>query len=430
MKGGNKIKESTNRHGIIFIEHLLNNNCSQVTSWIGVQNNTKKIATGKTPKWFTDMQQTLAKMEHPNGKKSQKLGKKLQSHTGNGDIKNFYLSGREQTTLTITKQFPEITQELWSLYRSLRVPKTVRVNLIITNNVKMVDQRQSIASWEILDTGVHMLLIARTWPSLLKNALLAIRSLGACLRENSRVKLTMNYKEIKQLIDTTCSLRAYQRNQIKKHNLIVTIQAVMIILNRKQIIIESKWNKDIVRQQSTSTKITDIKVQELITENYMLIINNETVALTVALNLHIRQKKKFPNPICPRCTNEIEDEKHWLCCTVNETGIKEVLLKSLDKWAKKEDKKNKIQLTKEQKQDFLERYMLTYLDPNTNQKIEIITQNIERVIEGRHQRVDIELHYRIIKNIYKEIWIPSRRVKQIQTKTEDTIMTRETNNKE
>ncbi|CAG8730916.1 8474_t:CDS:2 [Gigaspora margarita] len=156
-----------------------------------------------------------------------------------------------------------------------------------------------------------MSLTARTWPSLLKNALLAIGSLGACLRENSRVKLTMNYKEIKQLINTTRSLRTYQRNQIEKHNLTVTIQAVMIILNRKQIIIESKWNKDIVRQQSISTRITDINVQGLITKNYMLMINNEAVALT------------------------------------------EVLLKSLDKWAKKEDKKNKIQLTKEQKQDFL-----------------------------------------------------------------------------
>ncbi|CAG8584240.1 266_t:CDS:2 [Gigaspora margarita] len=345
-----------------------------------VQNNTKKIATGKTPKWFTDMQQMLAKIEHPSKKeetnpftqqiwqadkehreKSQKLEKKLQLHTGN---------------------FTEITQELWSLYRSLRVPKMVRVNLIITNNVEMVDQKQLTASWEILNTGARMSLIARTWPSPLKNALLAIRSLGACLRENSRVKLTMNYKEIKQLIDITC---------------------------------KNKWNKDIVRQQSISTRITDIKVQELITENYMLMINNEAVALMgnkllkelyrakhkaqwlsqnrineivnaqevnwpaiyelinykyrpitrfasgskskikafivkmitnklpVALNLHIRQKEKFPNPICPRCTNEIEDEKHWLYCAVNETGIKEVLLMSLDEWVKKEDKKNKIQ---------------------------------------------------------------------------------------
>ncbi|CAG8841757.1 14753_t:CDS:1, partial [Gigaspora margarita] len=101
------------------------------------------------------------------------------------------------------------------------------------------------------------------------------------------------------------------------------------------------------------------------------------------------QKEKFSNPICPRYTIEIEDEKHWLCCAVNETGIKEVLLKSLNEWAKKKDKKNKIQLTKKQKQDFLERYMSTYLDPNTNQKIGIITQDVERVIEGRYQRVDI-----------------------------------------
>ncbi|CAG8721603.1 37937_t:CDS:1 [Gigaspora margarita] len=116
----------------------------------------------------------------------------------------------------------------------------VRVNLIITNNVEIVDQRQSIASWKILDTGIRMLLTARTWPSPLKNALIAIRSLGACLRENSRVKLTTNYKEIKQLINTTHNLRTYQRNQIEKHNLTVTIQAVMVILNCKQIIIESK----------------------------------------------------------------------------------------------------------------------------------------------------------------------------------------------
>ncbi|CAG8806951.1 12952_t:CDS:2, partial [Gigaspora margarita] len=65
MKGSNKIKESMNRYGIIFIEHLLNKDCSQVTSWIGVQNNTKKISTGKTLKWFTEVQQTLVEMEHP-----------------------------------------------------------------------------------------------------------------------------------------------------------------------------------------------------------------------------------------------------------------------------------------------------------------------------------------------------------------------------
>ncbi|CAG8492660.1 42167_t:CDS:2 [Gigaspora margarita] len=121
----------------------------------------------------------------------------------------------------------------------------VRVNLIITNNMEMEDQRQSTASWKILDTGIRMSLISRTWPSPLKNILLAIRSLGACLRENSRIKITMNYKEIKQLIDTT----------------------------------QSKWNKDIVRQQPISTRITNLNMQELITENYMLMINNEAVAL-------------------------------------------------------------------------------------------------------------------------------------------------------
>ncbi|CAG8829997.1 26531_t:CDS:2, partial [Gigaspora margarita] len=42
------------------------------------------------------------------------------------DIRNFYLSGREQTILAITKQFSKITQELWSLYRSLRVLKTFK----------------------------------------------------------------------------------------------------------------------------------------------------------------------------------------------------------------------------------------------------------------------------------------------------------------
>ncbi|CAG8820125.1 46268_t:CDS:1, partial [Gigaspora margarita] len=187
---------------------------------------------------------------------------------------------REQTTLTITKQFSEVTQELWSLYRSLRVPKTVRVNLIITNNVEIVDQIQSTANCEIVNTGIQMSLTARTWLSLLKNTLIAIGSLDACLRENSKVKLTMNYKEIKQLIDITRNLKTYQRNQIKKHNLIVTIQAVIIILNRKQITIESKWNKDLFQQQLISTRITDIKVQRLITKNHMLIINNEAVALT------------------------------------------------------------------------------------------------------------------------------------------------------
>ncbi|KAF0507106.1 hypothetical protein F8M41_019066 [Gigaspora margarita] len=85
--------------------------------------------------------------------------------------------------------------------------------------MKIVDQRQLTASWKIIDTGVKMSLTARTWPSPLKNALIAIGSLGACLRENSQVKLTMNYKEIKQLIDATRSLRTYQRNQIEKHNL-------------------------------------------------------------------------------------------------------------------------------------------------------------------------------------------------------------------
>ncbi|CAG8848866.1 7473_t:CDS:2, partial [Gigaspora margarita] len=82
---------------------------------------------------------------------------------------------------------------------------------------------------------------------------------------------------------------------------------------------------------------------------------------------------------------------------------------------KKEDKKNKTHLTLEQKHDFLKRYMTTYLDLNTKQKIEIITQDVERVTEG---------------DTKEEIWIPSKRVKQVQTKMEDTIMTRETDNKE
>ncbi|CAG8831603.1 46165_t:CDS:2, partial [Gigaspora margarita] len=255
--GSNKIKESTNRYGIMFIKHLLNKDCSQVMSWIEVQNNTKKIATGKTPKWFTEVQQMLAEMEYPIAKvllgvvidRKKKIyanigelleGRIHKEEKNQKDIRNFYLFSREQTILTIIKQFLEITQELWSLYQSLRVPKMVRVSLIITNNVEIVDQRQLTASWEILNTGVRISLTTRTWPSLLKNILIAIRSLGTCLRENSRVKLTTNYKEIKQLINTTRNLRTYQRNQIEKYNLTATIQVVMIILNRKQIIIESK----------------------------------------------------------------------------------------------------------------------------------------------------------------------------------------------
>ncbi|CAG8829975.1 24916_t:CDS:1, partial [Gigaspora margarita] len=57
--------------------------------------------------------------------------------------------------------------------------------------------------------------------------------------------------------------------------------------------------------------------------------------------------------------------------------IREVLIKSLDKWAKKEDKKNKTYLTLEQKHDFLERHMTIYLNLNTNWKIGIITQDVE-----------------------------------------------------
>ncbi|CAG8478587.1 35486_t:CDS:2, partial [Gigaspora margarita] len=153
--------------------------------------------------------------------------------------------------------------------------------------------------------------------------------------------------------------------------------------NRKQV--KQKSNPTTVNP----TRITDIKVQELITKNHMLIINNEAVALMgnellkelytstyelinykyrpmtrfasgskskikafimklitnklpVALNLHIRQKEKFSNPICPRCMNEIEDDKHWLCCMANETRIREILLKSLDEWAKKKTRRTRL----------------------------------------------------------------------------------------
>ncbi|CAG8571967.1 11705_t:CDS:2 [Gigaspora margarita] len=191
-----------------------------------------------------------------------------------GDIRNFYLSSREQTTLTITKQFSETTQELWSLYRSLRVPKMVRVNLIITNNVKMVNQRQS--------TG-------------------------------------------------------------------------------------------------------NINVQGLITKNYMLMINNKAVALMGnELLKELYRAKHKAQWLSQNRINEIANAQG-----VNWPATYELInykYRPITRFAsaKKEDKKNKIQLTKEQKQDFLKRYMSTYLDPNTNQKIEIIKQDVERVIEGRY----------------------------------------------
>ncbi|CAG8795956.1 39062_t:CDS:2 [Gigaspora margarita] len=65
IKGGNKIKER-------------------------VQNNTKKVATGKTPKWFNEMQQMLAEMEYPANDrwgKIAKIGKEITiahwQHEGN-----------------------------------------------------------------------------------------------------------------------------------------------------------------------------------------------------------------------------------------------------------------------------------------------------------------------------------------------------------
>ncbi|CAG8831449.1 20230_t:CDS:1, partial [Gigaspora margarita] len=111
------------------------------------------------------------------------------------------------------------------------------------------------------------------------------------------------------------------------------------------------------------------------------IITNE---LLVVLNLHIRQKKKFPSPVCPRYKNEIEDGKYWLCCKKKRNSVREVIQKSLNEMTKKKNETKKIHLTQAQKQDYKEMYMAMYFDPNTNVKIGIITKDCELMIEGKN----------------------------------------------
>ncbi|RIB21541.1 hypothetical protein C2G38_2176273 [Gigaspora rosea] len=101
MKETSKIKLSINKHDLIFVEQLLNKDQTDITTWRGKENITKKI-----PKWFKQIQKRLA--EEENSAKGEKETKQ-----------NLYTTKMAESSGTLGKKADK-------LQRCIGCPKNIK----------------------------------------------------------------------------------------------------------------------------------------------------------------------------------------------------------------------------------------------------------------------------------------------------------------
>ncbi|RIB04802.1 hypothetical protein C2G38_2221367 [Gigaspora rosea] len=249
MKEASKIKQSMNKHDIIYVEQLLNNDQTDTTTWRGKKNNTKKITMGRIPRWFTQITERLAEDENLTKKKEAKknrftrqrelvsgviidkkkkihaeiselLGHQIQKEKNTKTTENIQskvLTRKENQNYEMTRLFPEMAEELWKIYRESKLPKTIKTKIGIQKRKEESRKTNTETWWVIEDITKRRLVKARAWPSTLKNSLIALAMICICVKHESKVK--MNAKNLKQILASYMNLLPYQNREFEKNDL-------------------------------------------------------------------------------------------------------------------------------------------------------------------------------------------------------------------
>ena len=120
------------------------------------------------------------------------------------------------------------------------------------------------------------------------------------------------------------------------------------------------------------------------------------------LTLHLRNQKKNPSHLCPRCYSASEDVAHLLTCLANPTNFLKEIKYILNRFAEK----NNLQLTDP------DNFIRCYKELHIEKKVPIgIITNITLApfhTTALRKKYTPPLHHLIVEYIYKNIWIPSR----------------------
>ncbi|CAG8622678.1 15609_t:CDS:1, partial [Gigaspora rosea] len=185
------------------------------------------------------------------------------------------LPGKLKFDQDLTKLFPKIADTLWDLHQSIRVPRSIKVQ--ITMNKNNGENHNQIATLTIEDTLYTLSIITKTWPSILKTALNTVITLNIAVPQKSKIIIETNIEPLKRTIDDYINMNIQPTQSIKRHNLPNHIRCIVVILKRKQISLEVRVKKDIAKSAADRYYKTDLKAHELLRDIHVLHMQNEPI---------------------------------------------------------------------------------------------------------------------------------------------------------
>src|SRR6185437_6278534 len=322
MEKRNDIKTSINKHGLKYIEQLLDGECKNFVTWKGLAHNLGKIIKGRKPRWFEAICTLITNNENPSLKlivpnpftircitneswkenkwvtnsvgligKVRKIEENLatlrhwyrkENHSNIQDITRTFKIKKEETSIiprepfigkklltswNLKKIFTNIEDELWKKIENFGLGKEEEYEIV--EEKKSEDKTEGIAIMIQMKSMQETIeLKVESWPTKLKTALTGIALALVLSKDKEEVKIKTNIKGLKEEVERKV-IRAEENFKLKE-NLDQFTEIIRRIMKMKRSRITIVYEEKISRNKATRKWITDIVGEKIATNMYLI----------------------------------------------------------------------------------------------------------------------------------------------------------------
>ncbi|RIB01116.1 hypothetical protein C2G38_2231817 [Gigaspora rosea] len=217
------------------------------------------------------------------------------------------LPGKLKFDQDLTKLFLEITDTLWNLHQSIKVPRSIKARL--TMNTTNDNKSNPIATWTIEDMPYMLSTHAKTWPSIIKAALTAVITLIIVILQKTELVIETDIMYLKLVVDNYINKNIQSTQIIDRHDLANYIRYILVITNHRRIQIRTRVKKDIEKSTADRIYTIDLKAQELLKDVHVLQLHNESIPYNPKTVVkHAFQAAEYSEWYCQNKVIQINDK--------------------------------------------------------------------------------------------------------------------------